>query len=264
MKIALTASTWDFIRLGGEYAGVERVVRDIYALGLAPELWLNWTPRAATYDRSNWERLREFIRPSPNLSFHTRNDRGCMFEEIELLAFLGGRVLVVHPCVLSLAGHKEEQPDLPFVRELAAAARAHGVFLGLENIFGRAFLDRTLAGADTFDDRGGLGICIDIGHAELRRNDPRESALDLIRDYGPHLLHLHVHDIQDGKDHLPLGEGTIDYAAIAAALREADFQGTAVLEIQAEDPLAMLKSGIEFLRKRFGAELTLGANQPSG
>ncbi len=260
MRITLTVSTWNFKHLGGEYASPSRVVAEIYSLGFQPELWLNWESEPAFYDRERWEPLRRLVRPSSALSFHTRNQRERMLEEIELLAWLAGRVLVVHPVVLSQPEYRSERPaqhpDLPFIRELAAAAREHGVLLGLENIHGRAFLDRTLEGVETFDERGGLGITVDIGHAELRRGQDKESAVDLIRDYGPVLVHLHVHDVVDGKDHVPLGTGTIDYAAIAGALAEVDFAGTAALEIQSADPAATAKHGLEYLRRRFGQALT--------
>lgn len=126
----------------------------------------------------------------------------------------------------------------------------------MENIFARNFLDRTLEHVQTFDERGGLGICIDIGHAELKRGEPNESAVDLIRDYGRVLLHLHVHDVRKGADHVPLGSGSIDYSTIAAALREVDFEGTAALEIQSDDPVATAEASLAYLRQCFGSDLT--------
>ena len=254
----LTCSTWCFQHLP-EYADAALPVREIRRLGLAPELWQNWAPDPACFDRAHWETWRRLAGGQPALSLHTRNQRERMFEEIEFLAFLGGRTLVVHPCVLSLPGHAEERPDLAFVRELAAAARARGVFLALENIFGRAFLDRTLDGVATFDAQGGLGICLDVGHAQLKRAEPREAPVDLIRDYGRVLLHLHVHDVVGTRDHQPLGSGQTDYAAIAAALRGAGFSGTIALEIQCPDPLGMIAAGREFLARHFGAALDTGA-----
>lgn len=260
MKVTLTCSTWNFIRSGGAYESAERVIAQICSMGFTPELWLNWAPKPDCYDRPHWEELRRLLGPSPALSFHTRNQRERMLEEIELLAFLGGRVLVVHPGVLSLPEFRDERPagrpDVGFISELAAAARQHGVFLALENIFARKFLDRTLEHVQTFDERGGLGICIDIGHAELKRGEPNESAVDLIRDYGRVLLHLHVHDVREGADHVPLGTGSIDYSTIAAALREVDFEGTAALEIQSDDPVATAEASLAYLRQCFGSDLT--------
>ena len=97
---------------------------------------------------------------------------------------------------------------------------------------------------------------IDIGHAELKRGEPNESAVDLIRDYGRVLLHLHVHDVREGADHVPLGSGSIHYSTIAAALREVDFEGTAALEIQSDDPVATAEASLAYLRQCFGSDLT--------
>jgi len=256
VTMALTCSTWNFKHLGGAYADPARVIRQIQALGFVPELWLNWDPRPDFYDRENWQGLRELVGPCPELSFHSRNDRERLSEEIELLAFLGGRVLVVHPVALSEPRFRQEvparHPDFPFIRDLAALAREKGVFLALENIHARAFLDRTLEAVETFDDGGGLGICIDIGHAELRRDQPGESAVELIRDFGSVLLHLHVHDVRDGRDHIPLGSGSIDYRAVGEALREVGFAGTAALEIQADEPVRAAAAGREYLRTHLG------------
>jgi len=262
VNVTLTVSTWNFKHLGSEYASAAHVIERIHSLGYGTELWLNWDSEPQFYDRANWDGLRALVGTSPTLSFHTRNQQDRMFEEIELLAYLGGRVLVVHPCVVSLPEYRQERPaghpDVPFICDLAAAAREHGVFLGLENIFARTFLDRTLADVDTFDERGGLGICIDLGHAEMRQceaHDAREAPEALIRDYGPVLLHLHVHDVVDGNDHKPLGTGSVNYDKIAGALRDVDFHGTAALEIQADDPVATIHESWEYLKKAFGDDL---------
>ena len=260
MNATVTVSTWNFMHLGGEYADPLGVIDTIRSLGFAPELWLNWDGRPDWADRPRWDGLRERIGPCPNLSCHSRNDRGRLLEEIELLGHLGGRVLVVHPVALSEPAHRDERPaahpDLPFIRDLAGAARARGVFLGLENIFGREFLDRTLGGVETFDGRGGLGICIDLGHAEMRRPDPGQSPEELIHDFGPVLLHLHVHDVVEGVDHRPLGAGCMNYATIAAALRDADYDGTAALEIQDYDPAATIRGAWALLSALLGKHLT--------
>ncbi len=259
MNLNLTVSTWNFKHQDAQPLAV---IDKIRSLGFSPELWLHWDAQTDWADRRHWDGLAERIGPRPALSCHSRNDRDRLLEEIEMLAHLGGRVLVVHPCALSEPAHRNERPathpDLPFIRDLADAAKAAGVFMALENIFGREFLDRTLEGVDTFDDVGGLGICIDLGHAEMRRGDPGQSPEQMIRDFGPVLLHLHVHDVVDGKDHKPLGTGCMDYGAIAEALGEADFDGTAALEIQGDDPIAIVRSGVEFLRERFGESIRPG------
>ena len=48
----------------------------------------------------------------------------------------------------------------------------------------------------------------------------------------------------------------MDYAAIARALREANFDGTAVLEIQGDDPLEVIRSGRAYLEQYLPGELS--------
>ena len=259
MNTRLTVSTWNFKHLDA-WADPTAVIAQIRRMGYAPELWLHWDERLDCFDRPRWSELAKLIGPCPDLSFHTRNQPERLVEELDMLAALGGRVLVVHPIALCLPEYRRERPerhpDVPLIRDLASEARRRGVFIGLENIFSREFQDRTLEAVETFDEHGGLGICIDLGHAEMRRDYPNETPVDLIRDFGPVLLHLHVHDVAGERDHQPLGSGRMDYAAIAAALREANFDGTAVLEIQAPDPIATIEDGWKRLKALTGEELT--------
>ena len=144
--------------------------------------------------------------------------------------------------------------------EQAAAAREYGVLLAVENIFGREFLDLTPRGVEMYDEAGGLGVCIDLGHAELRRGEPGQGPVELIRDFGRAAVHLHVHDVADGRDHLPLGTGQMDYAAIAEAPAAVDFRGTGALELQAADPTAAAEAGWAVLKRQFGSALVRPAD----
>lgn len=81
-----------------------------------------------------------------------------------------------------------------------------------------------------------------------------------IRQYGKQIVFLHLRDQKkDGRWSEALGEGDMDYAAIAAALREISFAGHAVIELAHERdfkptrPLReSLKMSREFVRKVLG------------
>lgn len=81
-----------------------------------------------------------------------------------------------------------------------------------------------------------------------------------IRQYGKQIVFLHLRDQKkDGRWSEALGEGDMDYAAIAAALREINFAGDAVIELAHERgfkptrPLReSLKMSREFVRKVLG------------
>jgi len=81
-----------------------------------------------------------------------------------------------------------------------------------------------------------------------------------IRQYGKQIVFLHLRDQKkDGRWSEALGEGDMDYVAIAAALREINFAGHAVIELAHERdfkptrPLReSLKMSREFVRKVMG------------
>ena len=83
--------------------------------------------------------------------------------------------------------------------------------------------------------------------------------VQFLRQYGRQIVFLHLRDQhRDGRWSEALGEGDMDYAAIAAALREINFQGDAIIELAHESdfkptrPLReSLKMSREFVRRVF-------------
>jgi sugar phosphate isomerase/epimerase len=81
-----------------------------------------------------------------------------------------------------------------------------------------------------------------------------------IREYGDRIVFLHLRDQQaDGRWSEALGEGSMDYPAIAAALRDVNFQGTAVIELAHERDFSptrplreSLKQSRAFVRETLG------------
>lgn len=74
-----------------------------------------------------------------------------------------------------------------------------------------------------------LGVCLDLGHLILDSKDPAE----YLRLYRDQLEHIHLHDVVNGRDHLPLGnpEGKLDLDGVVQALFELDYQGVIVHEL---------------------------------
>jgi len=72
-----------------------------------------------------------------------------------------------------------------------------------------------------------LGLAYDAGHANILGRP-----IDVIRDMGPRLWGVHLHD-NDGAadDHRLPGMGTIPFEAVARTLAEVHFSGTFTLEI---------------------------------
>ncbi len=82
--------------------------------------------------------------------------------------------------------------------------------------------------------------------------------VEFIKTYGHQMVYMHIRDQKaDGKWTEAVGEGVIDFPAIAAALKEVNFKGRAAIELAFDTPPANAlkddwKKSREYVRKVFG------------
>ncbi|MEU0409782.1 sugar phosphate isomerase/epimerase family protein [Streptomyces griseorubiginosus] len=111
------------------------------------------------------------------------------------------------------------------------AATAAGVPLAVEPEPGH--LLATLADfhhlRTTFGDPPALGLTLDIGHCQVLE---ARSPADCVRAAGPWLRHVQIEDMRRGvHEHLPFGDGDIDFPPVLAALADTGYQGLTVVEL---------------------------------
>lgn len=97
-----------------------------------------------------------------------------------------------------------------------------------------------------------MGMTLDIGHAQLL--SPGNRAFSFIEAFPDRIRHIHIHDNRGGNEpgddlHLPLGEGSINFEPIFAALCKTGYNRTITLEVpphlfaqQRKKLLAMLRA----------------------
>ena len=124
-------------------------------------------------------------------------------------------------------------------------------------------VERVLAGS-------GIALCLDTGHLLIGGTDP----VELARQAGDRIAHVHAKDVDNGIAaqvrsgdrtytdavaagmYRPIGDGDVDFAAVAAALRRHDYDGWWVLEQDTilssepvgEGPVADVRRSAEHLR----------------
>ncbi|MFE6281940.1 sugar phosphate isomerase/epimerase family protein [Streptomyces sp. NPDC057877] len=82
---------------------------------------------------------------------------------------------------------------------------------------------------DALGDPGHLGLTLDIGHCQCL--EPL-SPVDCVRAAAPWLRHVQIEDMRRGvHEHLPFGEGEIDFPPVLAALAATGYQGLTVVEL---------------------------------
>lgn len=89
-----------------------------------------------------------------------------------------------------------------------------------------------------------LALTVDIGHAQLFTTSNR--SFEYLAHWSDRIRHVHAHDNRGGNTlehdlHLPIGEGTIDFAGIFRALVRAGYDETVTLEVPHEDLVASLQ-----------------------
>ena len=135
------------------------------------------------------------------------------------------------------------------IRHLCSYAKEHGVVLALEPEPGM-FVE-TLADYDRIKEESGrddLRLTLDIGHIYCSEKEPAERIINMYRN---EMANVHLEDIKGGvHNHLPPGEGDVDFPAVLKALKAIDYRGLVNLELSrsshdapsvARDALAYIK-----------------------
>ncbi len=82
-------------------------------------------------------------------------------------------------------------------------------------------------------NRPNVGITLDIGHAAVSGY----RASEYLNRLSEHIFHVHLHDNHGVIDeHLPLGEGTLDYIGIIHNLMDSGYPGAVTFEFSLENP----------------------------
>jgi sugar phosphate isomerase/epimerase len=179
---------------------------------------------------------------------------------IDWLDAAGGTYLVVHPGGLShpddLMSRREAL--MGSLSELAEYATDSEIIICVENMPpgvwpGSRMVDLYELLAEI--DHPRLALALDTGHARLS-GDPSGETIAA----GSRLLTTHVHDNDGRRDqHLPPGEGVIDWRAWSRSLDEIDYRGPILLECirtLRDDPARMNGRFFEILKVLTDAEIS--------
>jgi sugar phosphate isomerase/epimerase len=169
-----------------------------------------------------------------------RASREEIIASLEVAADLGARKVVLHPStVIGMARHAPDMARRYALESLAAVvtrAERLGVVVCLENLFYRL---TPFSGLDDLAEClahfPSLALTLDVGHAHLQPGG-NAHILALLARFGSRMRHMHVSD-NFGKhdEHLPIGQGAVDFKALAEVLRHCGYDESITLEVFAED-----------------------------
>jgi len=159
-----------------------------------------------------------------------------MTNSLTTAADLGARKVVLHPsAIMGLAPFvfaTAKELAFTFFSEIIEAAERFSLVICLENMFPGNMLGVT---ADDFEEIFSffpqMKLTFDTGHAHIQdRDGERLSAL--LSRWGHRIGHMHFSDNNGMRDeHLPPGEGNIDFAKVIEMVGWAGYNDTITLEV---------------------------------
>jgi len=156
--------------------------------------------------------------------------RDALAAVIEAAAALGAPVVVAHPGPFDFPA--EELPArfdavLRTCGGLTPTLRRAGVVLALENVLPGPATDLVRLALPRLDPRW-FGFCYDSAHDQI--GGPRP--FDLLAELGERVRAVHLSDrVRDFVDHVPPGDGFIEWPALCAALSASSFAGPLLFEV---------------------------------
>jgi sugar phosphate isomerase/epimerase len=169
--------------------------------------------------------------------------RADMMSTVRIADRIGATVVNVHPGIHSYYPERYwpemKRLEKAVYEELSAFGTPKGIRIVAENLIKTNVhfedtwtLDGIIELHDDWDSPL-KGVCLDTGHAN-------QAGLDVpsaVRRLGKRIKHLHLQDNHGGPidEHLPIGDGLIDWDAVFDALDEIDYEGFGVFEFGPAD-----------------------------
>jgi len=165
---------------------------------------------------------------------------------------LGQRIVIAHGGRLDL---DEQHACFPFLRDSLTDLARHGDRVGavLALEAGVASPAAVVTLLDRFDTAG-LGVNLDPCSLLMHDHDP----VLAVRTWQRRITHVHARDARRSRPdreaaEVALGAGDVDWTALLGALEEVGYHGPLTIKRgRARDPVAEMRSAIEFLRRLVG------------
>lgn len=173
--------------------------------------------------------------PVMDLNPSSYNDLVCQativesLQAIDLAAFLGAKVVTIHPGKRTAKRPVRERERQKFRKYLDAClgrADESGVLLALENLEPAPWsICAEPEEMARFLDEFSLGMTLDISHA----TPPLSRAIAFVEILKDRIQNVHVSSTRNGVRHLPPSDGSVDQ--VLEALRDAGYGGPMTLEL---------------------------------
>jgi sugar phosphate isomerase/epimerase len=168
-------------------------------------------------------------------------------QSVLVAAELGARKVVLHPSFVGGLGRNVldlvRRYALESLDAVARLAEESGCRICLENLFDRltpfSAVDDFAAVLERWPQ---MGMTLDVGHAFMDGHG-MDRILAFIDRFGERIGHVHISDNHGQRDdHLPVGDGGIDFEALISALMRIPYDDTMTLEVFTPDSNDLVRS----------------------
>jgi sugar phosphate isomerase/epimerase len=170
-----------------------------------------------------------------------------MCRSMDLAAEMAAEKVVMHPSAITGLAPMVMELALGYARESMEKMITHAGSLGLcvclENMFPRyrSFFEPAQF-SSILDEHPSLQMTLDTGHANIEGHSGAR-IFSFLRRFGGRIGHVHASDNKGTRDeHLPIGNGNIDFPALMRRLNEIGYDETVTLEVFSEDRRLLAKS----------------------
>jgi len=179
-----------------------------------------------------------------------------MVDALETAGELGAEKVVFHPGLIRGMGSHvlptAKALAMESIAAIAAAGAAVGLKLCIENMFPAygAFFEPDEY-APIFGRFPELGFTLDSGHANIRSPGAGRRMLAFLDRFADRLAHVHISDNSGkGDEHLPLGDGNVDFTALIRRLNALRYDDTVTFEVFDPDRRRLVDSRRQFEQMR--------------
>lgn len=255
---AIDLSLFDMLRDGSYFSGDDYLIKAELLKKIANSHGRKFNQAHAPFPcyRVNDEEYNEKIAPA-------------LIKAIEIAGVIEADQIIIHPVYVE---ENKKQFNMDLYNGLLDTAKKAGVKIALENMFSwkpeKGFIANVCSLPEEFADYVSsldpnyFTACLDIGHCGLIGEDEA----NMIRVLGhDRLTALHIHDNDHkGDNHTIPFTRSIDFKAVAKALKDIDYVGDLTLEADnfiINMPDSLILDGLKFMRKADAAlrEMILNA-----
>ncbi len=206
--------------------------------------------------------IQDYYGNAVNWGLKSERNFEVMERVFKIADYLGAECVVLHGDQVQSDHHEAFLNVIDNFKRLSKMAADYSQIILFENVHRQKNVDRIgvlpleVLQVIQAVNAENLKFCFDIGHGTLTANEHGFDIIEFVKTLSPYLYHMHIHDNQGipevvderfGDQHMPLGQGKVEYQRIFKAVSGLGVKNM-VLELRPKHGRAAAEKSISILR----------------